>query len=102
MAACSDEKVQQCLKHGATWGFNYKTEDWAGNVKLAAKPAGVHIVLDCVGCASAVMRASLTLCRPPAQMPACRPEAPSPLVLCDYDAQPWCVLACHNCGTQAS
>ena len=55
MAACSDEKVQQCLKHGATWGFNYKTEDWAGNVKLAAKPAGVHIVLDCVGCASAVM-----------------------------------------------
>ena len=55
VAACSDEKVQQCLKHGATWGFNYKTEDWAGNVKLAAKPAGVHIVLDCVGCASAVM-----------------------------------------------
>ena len=51
LAARSDEKVQQCLKHGATWGFNYKTEDWAGNVKLAAKPAGVHMVLDCVGCA---------------------------------------------------
>ena len=56
VAACSDEKVQQCLKHGATWAFNYKTEDWAGNVKLSAKPAGVHIVLDCVGCAAAVMR----------------------------------------------
>lgn len=47
--ARSDDKVQQCLKHGATWAFNYRTEDWAGNVKLSAKPAGVHVILDCVG-----------------------------------------------------
>ena len=68
MTACSDEKVQQCLKHGATWGFNYKTEDWAGNVKLAAKPAGVHIVLDCVGCATAVTRLSQDALSPQAQI----------------------------------
>ncbi len=41
--------MQQCLKHGATWAFNYRTEDWAGSVKLSAKPAGVHVILDCVG-----------------------------------------------------
>ncbi|KAK9842461.1 hypothetical protein WJX81_001270 [Elliptochloris bilobata] len=49
VTAGSDGKVQQCLEHGATWAFNYKTEDWAGRVKQAAEPSGVHIVLDCVG-----------------------------------------------------
>jgi len=44
--------VQQCLNHGATWAFNYKTEDWAESVKSSAKPLGVHIILDCVGCAA--------------------------------------------------
>ena len=50
---CSNEKVQQCLKHGADWAFNYKTEDWAARVKEAAQPAGVNVILDCVGWAPA-------------------------------------------------
>ncbi len=44
----SDEKCAAAVKAGADLAINYKTEDFAENVKAAA-PGGVDVVLDMVG-----------------------------------------------------
>jgi NADPH:quinone reductase len=46
--AGSDEKVAACVRLGAEKAFNYKTQDWAAEVK-AATGKGVNVILDMVG-----------------------------------------------------
>src|SRR5262245_13663192 len=46
--AGSDEKVAACVRLGAEKAFNYKTQDWAAEVK-AASGKGVNVILDMVG-----------------------------------------------------
>lgn len=46
--AGSDEKVAACVRLGAEKAFNYKTQDWAAEVK-AATGKGVDVILDMVG-----------------------------------------------------
>ena len=45
--AGTDEKVKLCEKLGATKGINYKTTDWAVEVKKLA-PDGVDFIVDFV------------------------------------------------------
>lgn len=47
--AGSPEKLENVLKHGAIAAVNYKTEDFAAEVKSLTNGAGVDAVLDCVG-----------------------------------------------------
>jgi len=47
--AGSDEKVAACVKLGAEKAFNYKTQDWAAEVRTATGGKGVDVVLDMVG-----------------------------------------------------
>jgi NADPH2:quinone reductase len=46
--AGSDEKVAACVRLGAEKAFNYKTQDWAAELKAAAGK-GVNVILDMVG-----------------------------------------------------
>jgi putative PIG3 family NAD(P)H quinone oxidoreductase len=46
--AGSDEKVAACVRLGAEKAFNYRTQDWAAEVR-AATGKGVNVILDMVG-----------------------------------------------------
>ena len=47
--AGSDEKVAACVRLGAEKAFNYKTGDWAAELKAATGGKGVNVILDMVG-----------------------------------------------------
>jgi NADPH2:quinone reductase len=47
--AGSDQKVAACVKLGAEKAFNYKTQDWAAEVRAATGGKGVNLILDMVG-----------------------------------------------------
>jgi NADPH2:quinone reductase len=47
--AGSEEKVAACVRLGAEKAFNYKTQDWAAEVKAATGGKGVDVILDMVG-----------------------------------------------------
>jgi NADPH2:quinone reductase len=47
--AGSEEKVAACLRLGAEKAFNYKTQDWAAELKAATGGKGVNVILDMVG-----------------------------------------------------
>lgn len=47
--AGSDEKLERCRELGADVGINYKTTDWAEEVRRQTGGAGVDVVEDCVG-----------------------------------------------------
>jgi NADPH:quinone reductase len=47
--AGSDDKVAACLKLGAERAFNYRTQDWAEEVRGATGGKGVDVILDMVG-----------------------------------------------------
>ena len=47
--AGSDEKVAACVRLGAEKAFNYKTQDWASELKTATGGKGVNVILDMVG-----------------------------------------------------
>ena len=47
--AGSDEKCAACVQLGAEKAFNYKTGDWAAELKTALHGAGVNVILDMVG-----------------------------------------------------
>ncbi|KKZ61821.1 NADPH2:quinone reductase [[Emmonsia] crescens] len=50
VTASSQEKIDFCVKNvGATAGFNYKTQDWADEVKKATNGRGVDVIVDFVG-----------------------------------------------------
>ncbi|MGY9048831.1 MAG: quinone oxidoreductase family protein, partial [Rhodobacterales bacterium] len=47
--AGTDEKCQLALDHGASHCINYRTQDWAAEVKALTGGAGVDVVMDAVG-----------------------------------------------------
>ena len=47
--AGSDEKCAACLKFGAEAAINYRTQDFAAEVKTLTGGSGVNVVLDMVG-----------------------------------------------------
>jgi NADPH2:quinone reductase len=47
--AGSDEKCAACVKLGAERAFNYKSGDWAEELKAATGAKGVNVILDMVG-----------------------------------------------------
>jgi NADPH2:quinone reductase len=47
--AGSDEKAAACVRLGAEKAFNYRTQDWAAEVKSATGGKGVDVILDMVG-----------------------------------------------------
>ena len=47
--AGSDEKCAACVQLGAEKAFNYKTQDWAEELKAATDGKGVNVILDMVG-----------------------------------------------------
>jgi NADPH2:quinone reductase len=47
--AGSDDKCAACVRLGAEKAFNYKTQDWAEEVKAATGGKGVNVILDMVG-----------------------------------------------------
>ena len=47
--AGSDDKVAACVKLGAEKAFNYKTQDWVAEVRVATGGKGVNVILDMVG-----------------------------------------------------
>ena len=47
--AGSDEKCAACVTLGAEKAFNYRTQDWAAEVKAATGGKGVNVILDMVG-----------------------------------------------------
>ena len=47
--AGTDEKCQLALDHGAAHCFNYRTADWAAQVKDLTSGKGVDVVMDAVG-----------------------------------------------------
>jgi putative PIG3 family NAD(P)H quinone oxidoreductase len=47
--AGSDEKCAACVRLGAEKAFNYKTQDWAAELKTATGGKGVNVILDMVG-----------------------------------------------------
>jgi NADPH2:quinone reductase len=47
--AGSDEKCAACVRLGAEKAFNYKTHDWAAELKAATGGKGVNVILDMVG-----------------------------------------------------
>ncbi|EEH35970.2 quinone oxidoreductase [Paracoccidioides lutzii Pb01] len=50
ITAGSQEKINFCVSTlGATAGFNYKTQDWAAEVKKATGGRGVDVIIDFVG-----------------------------------------------------
>src|ERR1700716_1533329 len=47
--AGSDEKVAACVRLGADKGINYRTQDFAVEIKAATAGKGVNVILDMVG-----------------------------------------------------
>lgn len=47
--AGSDEKTAACKRFGADAAINYRTQDWAAEVKTLTEGKGVDVVLDMVG-----------------------------------------------------
>jgi len=47
--AGTDEKCAACVKFGAEKAFNYKTGDWAEELKVATGGKGVNVILDMAG-----------------------------------------------------
>ncbi len=47
--AGSDEKCAACVRLGAEKAFNYRTQDWAAELKAATGGKGVNVILDMVG-----------------------------------------------------
>ncbi len=47
--AGSDDKCAACLRLGAEKAFNYRTQDWAAEVRTATGGKGVNVILDMVG-----------------------------------------------------
>ena len=47
--AGSDEKCAACVQLGAEKAFNYRTQDWAAELKVATGGKGVNVILDMVG-----------------------------------------------------
>ena len=47
--AGSDEKCAACVRLGAEKAFNYKTQDWAAELRAATGGKGVNVILDMVG-----------------------------------------------------
>lgn len=47
--AGSDDKCAACVKLGAEKAFNYRTGDWAAELKTATGGKGVNVILDMVG-----------------------------------------------------
>jgi NADPH2:quinone reductase len=47
--AGSDDKCAACVRLGAEKAFNYRTRDWAAEVKAATAGKGVNVILDMVG-----------------------------------------------------
>jgi NADPH2:quinone reductase len=47
--AGSEDKVAACVRLGADKAFNYKTQDWAAEIKAATGGKGVNVILDMVG-----------------------------------------------------
>ncbi len=47
--AGSDEKVAACLAHGATAAINYRTHDFAEEIRALTDKHGVDVILDMVG-----------------------------------------------------
>lgn len=47
--AGSDEKCAACVTLGAEKAFNYRTQDWAAELKAATGGKGVNVILDMVG-----------------------------------------------------
>jgi NADPH2:quinone reductase len=47
--AGTDEKCAACVKLGAEKAFNYKTGDWAEELKAATGGKGVNVILDMAG-----------------------------------------------------
>jgi len=47
--AGSDEKCAACVRLGAEKAFNYRTADWAAELKEATGGKGVNVILDMVG-----------------------------------------------------
>ncbi len=47
--AGSDDKVAACVRLGAEKAFNYKSQDWAAELKAATGGKGVNVILDMVG-----------------------------------------------------
>lgn len=47
--AGSDDKCAACLRLGAEKAFNYRTQDWAAEVRAATGGKGVNVILDMVG-----------------------------------------------------
>ncbi len=47
--AGSDEKCAACVRLGAERAFNYRTQDWAAELKAATGGKGVNVILDMVG-----------------------------------------------------
>lgn len=47
--AGSDEKCAACVQLGAEKAFNYRTQDWAAELKAATGGKGVNVILDMVG-----------------------------------------------------
>ena len=49
VTASSPEKIERCLDLGATFGINYKTEDFAARVLEFTGGLGVDVILDWIG-----------------------------------------------------
>ena len=49
VTAGTPEKIERCKQLGATDGFNYKTEDWADQLKRATNGKGVDVIMDFIG-----------------------------------------------------
>ncbi|PGH17006.1 hypothetical protein AJ79_01390 [Helicocarpus griseus UAMH5409] len=50
VTASSQEKIDFCVnKLGATAGYNYKTQDWAAELKKATNGRGVDVIIDFIG-----------------------------------------------------
>ncbi|MBS0639875.1 MAG: NAD(P)H-quinone oxidoreductase [Acetobacteraceae bacterium] len=47
--AGSDEKCAACKRFGADAAINYRTQDWAAEVKTLTEGKGVNVILDMVG-----------------------------------------------------
>jgi NADPH2:quinone reductase len=47
--AGSEDKVAACVRLGADKAFNYKSQDWAAEIKAATGGKGVNVILDMVG-----------------------------------------------------
>lgn len=47
--AGSEEKCAACVRLGAEKAFNYRTQDWAAEVRNATGGKGVNVILDMVG-----------------------------------------------------